>query len=115
MSDEKVKGLRLTGVGKTFHQGRKSLEVLKDVTYRVAPFGLDEAHRMIREVKGVAMLEGVRGQAPADLDALAEALVRLSVFAHDNRDAVDSIDVNPFLVLEKGAVAVDALIVPKTG
>ncbi len=96
-----------------FGLGGVFVEVLKDVTYRVAPFGLDEAHRMIREVKGFAMLEGVRGQAPADLDALAEALVRLSVFAHDNRDTVDSIDVNPFLVLEKGAVAVDALIVPK--
>lgn len=96
-----------------FGLGGVFVEVLKDVTYRVAPFGLDEAHRMIREVKGFAMLEGVRGQAPADLDALAEALVRLSVFAQDNRDTVDSIDVNPFLVLEKGAVAVDALIVPK--
>ncbi len=69
---------------------------------------------MIREVKGYPLLEGVRGGAVADLDALAEALSRLSVFAYDNRDRVDSIDINPFIVMPKGqsAVAVDALIVP---
>ena len=69
---------------------------------------------MIREIKGYPLLEGVRGGDVADLDALAEALSRLSVFAYENRDRVDSIDINPFLVLPKGqsAVAVDALIVP---
>ena len=97
-----------------FGLGGVFVEVLQDVTHRIAPFGVAEAHEMIREVKGYPLLEGVRGGDVADLDALAEALSRLSVFAYENRDRVDSIDINPFLVLPKGqsAVAVDALIVP---
>ena len=72
---------------------------------------------MILEVKGYPLLEGVRGGAVADLDALADALSRISVFAHENCDRIDSIDVNPFIVLPKGkgAIAVDALIVPLQG
>ena len=69
---------------------------------------------MIREIKGYKVLEGVRGAPPADIAALAEALSALSVFAAANADKLDSIDINPFIVLPEGqgAVAVDALIVP---
>ena len=98
-----------------FGLGGIFVEVLRDVTFRVAPFGLDEAHRMIREVQGFAMLEGVRGQAGADLDALAEALARLSVFAAANAETVESIDLNPVLARPDGIVALDALVVPKAG
>lgn len=96
-----------------FGLGGVFVEVLKDVVFRLAPFGVDEAHRMIGEIQGVAMLDGVRGQPPADREALAQSLSRLSVFAATHADAIDTIDINPFLVLPKGAVAVDALIVPK--
>ena len=67
---------------------------------------------MIREVKGYAILQGARGTPPADEDALVEALVRLSMFAAAQGDALQGIDINPFIVLAKGhgAVAVDALI-----
>jgi len=60
-------------------------------------------------------LEGVRGAPPADLEALAEALARLSVLAAAEEARIESIDVNPFLVLPEGqgAVALDALIVPR--
>ena len=97
-----------------FGLGGIFVEVLGDVTQRLAPFGVAEAHEMIREVKGFALLDGARGAAPADVDALAEALSRLSVLAHANADRIESIDINPFLVLPKGegAFAVDALIVP---
>ena len=90
------------------------VEIYKDVVFRIAPFGVVEAKRMIRSVKGYALLQGARGSAPADLDALARALSRLSLFAHANRDRMESIDINPFLVLPKGkgAMALDALIVP---
>ncbi|MEK9672563.1 MAG: acetate--CoA ligase family protein [Rhodospirillaceae bacterium] len=99
-----------------FGLGGIFVEVLKDVTFRIAPFGVDEARRMIDEIQGRAMLDGVRGQPPADIDALADALARLSVFAHANRDKIESIDINPFIVLPHGAVAVDALIdVPGDG
>jgi acetate---CoA ligase (ADP-forming) len=61
------------------------------------------------------VLEGVRGRPPADIDALAAALARLSVLAAAQADAIETIDVNPFLVRAKGqgAVAVDALVIPR--
>lgn len=98
-----------------FGLGGVLVEVLKDVSFRLAPFSKEEALRMIAETKGAKVLAGVRGAPPADVDALAEALARLSVFAAANADTVDSIDVNPFIVLPegRGAVAVDALIVPR--
>lgn len=96
-----------------FGLGGVFVEVLKDVTFRVAPFGIDVAHEMIGEVKGRAMLDGVRGAPPSDVDALADALAKLSVFAAANADTLETADVNPFLVRPKGkcAVAVDALVI----
>jgi len=98
-----------------FGLGGVFVELLKDVTFRVAPFGIEEAHRMIREIRGFPILEGARGQPPADLDALAGALSRLSVYAAAFPDAIDSIDINPLLVHPPGggAVALDALVVPR--
>jgi acyl-CoA synthetase (NDP forming) len=88
------------------------VEVLRDVTFRIAPFGIEEAHRMIAELRGAAILQGARGQPPADLDALALALSHLSVFAAAKRSEFTSIDINPILVRPKGkgAAALDALI-----
>jgi acyl-CoA synthetase (NDP forming) len=96
-----------------FGLGGVFVEVLKDVTFRVAPFDRAEALRMIREIRGFAMLEGVRGAPPADLDALADLLSRLSIFAHANADRIESIDLNPVLAMPRGrgAVPLDALIV----
>jgi acyl-CoA synthetase (NDP forming) len=98
-----------------FGLGGIFVEVMKDVTFRLAPFSVEEAHVMIREVKGFPLLDGARGQAPADVDALARALAQLSVFAAAHEDELETLDLNPFLVLPKGegAVAVDALIVPR--
>lgn len=97
-----------------FGLGGIFVELLGDVTQRLAPFGVEEAHEMMREVKGFPLLDGARGAEPSDVDALAQALSRLSVFADENADRIESIDINPFLVLPKGqgALAVDALIVP---
>ncbi len=88
-------------------------EIYRDVAFRAAPIGIAEAHEMIREIKGFALLDGARGHARADLDALADALVRLAAYAAAHQGVIDSIDVNPFIVLPEGqgAVAVDALIV----
>ena len=98
-----------------FGLGGIFVEALGDVVFRAAPFGLDEAHRMIREIKSYRVLEGVRGSPPADIDALAAALARLSVLAAAQADAIETIDVNPFLVRAKGqgAVALDALVIPR--
>ena len=97
-----------------FGLGGVFVEVLKDVTFRVAPFGPEEAHRMIDEIRGRAVLDGARGAPPADLDALANAISTLSIFAAENSDTIQTIDINPFLALPKGAVAVDALIIPSS-
>jgi acyl-CoA synthetase (NDP forming) len=85
-------------------------EVMKDVTFRIAPFGLDEARAMIREIRGFPLLDGARGRPKLDQEALARALAALSVYAAANESRFRSIDVNPFIVRESGALAVDALI-----
>ena len=92
-----------------FGLGGVYVEVLKDVTLRLAPVDRATANEMIREIKGIALLTGARGRPPADLDALADALVAMSRFAaaHPN---VTSAEINPFIALPDGGVAVDALI-----
>ncbi len=93
------------------------VELLDDVAVRLAPIGPREARAMIKEIKGYPLLEGARGSAPADIPVLARALSRLSVLAAANADRLQSIDINPFIVLPRGqgAVAVDALVVPTDG
>jgi acyl-CoA synthetase (NDP forming) len=93
-----------------FGLGGVFVEVLGDVTFRMAPIGLAEAKAMIDEVRGRKMLAGVRGQPAVDVEALARALVDLSKFAYRYREQVSEIDINPLRVMEKGAVALDALI-----
>ena len=70
---------------------------------------------MIDRLKGADVLKGARGLQKADVDAVAEAIARLSVFAAKNEAVLDSIDVNPLLVLPEGegAVALDGLIATK--
>jgi hypothetical protein len=96
-----------------FGLGGVFVEVMRDVTFRVAPFGPDEARRMIGEIKGAAMLEGARGGPPADVDPLAHALSRLSQIAGAWHGRFISIEINPLLVRPRGAgvAALDALIV----
>lgn len=88
-------------------------EVLHDVTYRIAPFGLEAARQMTRELRASAMLDGVRGQPPADRTALAETLVKVSRLAWQLKDRVAEMDINPLLVRHggEGTVALDALVV----
>ena len=89
------------------------VEVLGDVTFRRAPIDAAEARAMIGELRGAALLDGVRGRPPADKDALVQALVALSQLAAGQGARIDSIDINPFLLRPQGqgAVALDALIV----
>ncbi|WP_370302277.1 acetate--CoA ligase family protein [Pseudooceanicola sp.] len=98
-----------------FGLGGVFVEVLKDVTFRAAPFGVDEAHRMIREIRGYPMLTGVRGAAGGDIPALAQMLSDLSRFAASHADRIESIDLNPVRVLPagEGVVPLDALIILK--
>jgi acyl-CoA synthetase (NDP forming) len=92
-----------------FGLGGIYVEVLKDVTLRLAPVDHATAKEMIRAIKGYPLLAGARGRPPADLDALADVLVALSRFAAAHAD-VASAEINPFIALPDGGVAVDALI-----
>ncbi len=94
-----------------FGLGGVFVEVLKDISFRLAPFDKPEAHRMIDEIRGRAMLDGVRGAAACNIDALADTLVDLSRFAADHAAQIDSIDINPLLATSDRVIAVDALIV----
>jgi acyl-CoA synthetase (NDP forming) len=88
-------------------------EVLKDVAVGLAPLTPGEAERLIASLRGAALLGGVRGRPPSDIGAAADVISRLSVLASSQPDAFDSIEINPLLVRTSGAVALDALIVPR--
>jgi acetate---CoA ligase (ADP-forming) len=98
-----------------FGLGGVLVEVLDEVSFRIAPFDEEEARRMVFELKASAILKGIRGKGPYDLAALFAALARLSQFAAEHADTIESVDMNPFLVLPEGqgGVALDALVVPR--
>jgi acyl-CoA synthetase (NDP forming) len=94
------------------------VEVLGDVTFRVPPFGRDEAARMVRELRGFPLLEGVRGAKPADLEALLDVIMNVERLALDlagpaSPEGIAEVDINPLVVRPRGAVALDALVVRK--
>ncbi len=65
---------------------------------------------MISEIRSFPLLRGVRGEKPADLEAVAEAILRVSQLVTDFPEIVE-IDINPLVLFEKGAVAVDMRII----
>lgn len=97
-----------------FGLGGVFVEILKDVSFRLAPFGVEEARDMIAGIKGAKILQGARGGKPADVEALARTLAHISVFAAANADRLETLDLNPVLVREEGVLALDALIVPRS-
>jgi acyl-CoA synthetase (NDP forming) len=94
-----------------FGLGGVHAELLKDVVYRFAPFDIETAHEMIREIRAHPLLTGYRGRPPLALDALAEALTRISLLVADHAGRVAALDVNPLFVSATAVVAADALIV----
>jgi acyl-CoA synthetase (NDP forming) len=96
-----------------FGLGGIYVEVFKEASLRVAPINRPEAEEMISELKTAAILKGVRGERPLDIEALVEHLLRLSQLMTDFPE-IEGIDINPVRVLEKGAVAVDARILLST-
>jgi acetyltransferase len=95
-----------------FGLGGIHVEVLADVSFRLAPLAESAAEEMIAEVRSARLLAGVRGGAPADRAALVDTLVRIGRLAADH-PAVAELDVNPLLVLPEGqgVMAVDARII----
>jgi len=93
-----------------FGLGGVLVEVLKDVSFRIIPIATRDARQMIREIKGFPLLEGYRGQDPADLAALESLLLRVSGFV-EQQPEVSELDLNPVFAYKDGALAVDARIV----
>ena len=96
-----------------FGSGGVMVEVYNDVAQRHCPISRAEALDMVAEVKGAKLLRGFRGQPPADINALADTLVRVSHLAVHLEGQLAELDINPLMVLPagQGVKAVDALVV----
>lgn len=96
-----------------FGLGGIYVELLKDVALRTAPIRESDAREMIEEIQGKALLEGVRGQPPRDLQALIKIMMQLSRLAVELGDEITELDINPLILYHRGggAVAADALII----
>lgn len=94
-----------------FGLGGIYVDFLKDVSFRVAPLSVDDALEMIKETKAYTLLRGVRGMPAADIESLADVIVRVAWLSMEFREIAD-IDLNPIFVYErgKGCIAVDAKI-----
>ncbi|MFI7010406.1 acetate--CoA ligase family protein [Streptomyces sp. NPDC050145] len=103
----------LFGPTVTVGLGGVLVEVLQDTAVRVPPFGEDQARALLGELRGRALLDGVRGAPPADVDALVEVILRVQRMALELHDDLAELDINPLMVLPRGqgAVALDALAV----
>jgi len=93
-----------------FGLGGIFVEVLKDVTFRIAPITESDAREMITEVKAYPILKGYRGQPPADIDAIVNILLNTSKLVMDHQE-IKELDLNPIMVYQKGAKTVDARII----
>jgi acetyltransferase len=105
--DEQLGPTLVMGLGGVF------VEILADVQIRIPPIGAAEARRALESLKGAKVFAGARGAPPADIDALADMAARLSWLAHDYKNEIVELDLNPVVVLPQGqgAFAVDALVV----
>ena len=95
-----------------FGLGGIFVEILKDVSMRVAPLSFEDAMEMIKEIKGFKVLTGARGRAKADIHAIAGVLVKVSRMALDLENQIAELDINPLLVMPegKGVCVADALV-----
>jgi len=117
---EMVKGQRELVVGLTrdpqfgpcvmFGLGGIFTEILRDVSFRVAPLEKRDALEMMQEIKGHKIMDAVRGMDAVDLDAMAEVLISVGQIGLDH-DEVKEIDINPLIIRGNMGIAVDALVV----
>ena len=92
------------GLGGTF------VEVMKDVSFRIAPITEADAQEMISEIRAYPILQGYRGQPPCDISAIIRILLSTSKLVMDHQE-IKELDLNPVIVYEKGAKTVDARII----
>ena len=96
-----------------FGLGGVFVEVFEDIAFRVAPITKQDAIDMITETKGYQVLRGIRGKPAADIDAIADVLMRVSALASDYKHDIKELDINPLIVYEQGIVAADAMLTVK--
>ena len=104
LRDPQFDGVVMFGLGGVF------VEVLKDVSFRIAPIDEEEALSMIKEIKGYPLLMGFRGEEKADLKAIAKVISAVSEMIMRER-YIEEMDINPLIVYPRGAMAVDARII----
>src|SRR5262245_21212749 len=107
--DETFGPLLMVGLGGVF------VEVLRDVAFAPAPLTREDARDLLGRLRGARRLQGVRGEPPADVEALVDLLVGVSRFAADHPDAIEEVDLNPVIVHSQGQglSVVDALIITR--
>lgn len=93
-----------------FGLGGIYVEVLKDISFRIVPLTRADAEEMVREIRTYPLLKGARGEKPADVESIIDAILRLSQLAITFPDIIE-LDINPLVVREKGATALDARII----
>lgn len=96
-----------------FGLGGVFVEAIRDVVFRIAPIQPLDAHDMVRAIRGVAILDGIRGAPPVDFAALVDVLLRVSQLALDVPEIAE-LDINPLLAFADGVVAVDARVLITT-
>jgi hypothetical protein len=89
------------------------LELMKDVAFCAPPVSRDKALDLLDRTQAGQLIRGYRGSAPRDGDAVVKALIGLGRLAADLEDLIESVDINPFVALPQGGLALDALIVLK--
>ena len=110
-NDPAFGSLTVVGLGGVY------VELLREAAIRVGPVGLETAVAMLRETRAATLLDGFRGAGPFDLDAAVRAVVALSAFGAATQDVVAAVEINPLIVLPRGAgaVAVDVVLEAKGG
>jgi acyl-CoA synthetase (NDP forming) len=92
-----------------FGLGGIFVELIKDVVFRVLPITRTDAAELVRETRSFKLLEGIRGQKPRDIEAVIDCLMKTAAVVEENPE-IGEIDINPFMVFERGAMVLDARI-----
>lgn len=104
LRDRQFDGVVMFGLGGVF------VEVLRDVSFRIAPIDEKEALGMIQEIRGYPLLEGFRGSPPVDTEAIARVIAAASRMIHEHPELLE-MDINPLIAYPRGALAVDVRII----
>jgi len=92
-----------------FGVGGVMVELLKDVSFRLAPVTKEECLEMIKEIKAYPLLAGYRGSEPCDIDAIADVIIKIGSIMSE-MDDIKEMEINPLIVYPKGTMAVDARV-----